>query len=95
MIAFFDIKPMAPVHFLVVSKKHINNLLEMEENDAALIGRMFFKAQELAKEQGCEEKGGRFIINAKENGGQTIDHLHIHFLGGRALRPKLASWFLG
>ncbi|MCL2721551.1 MAG: histidine triad nucleotide-binding protein [Treponema sp.] len=95
MLAFYDIKPMAPVHFLVVPKKHINNLLELESSDSALIGRLFYKAQELAKELGCEEKGGRFIINAKKDGGQTIDHLHIHFLGGRALRPKLASWFMG
>jgi len=85
ILAFLDINPMAPVHFLVISKKHINNLMEMEESDAAVVGRMFFKAQEIAKEQGCEEKGGRFVINTKTDGGQTIDHLHIHFLGGRVL----------
>jgi len=85
MLAFFDINPMAPVHFLIVPKKHINSLLELEADDAALIGRLLYKAQELAKQQGCEEKGGRFVINAKSDGGQTVDHLHIHFLGGRAL----------
>ncbi|MCL2440163.1 MAG: histidine triad nucleotide-binding protein [Treponema sp.] len=95
ILAFYDIKPMAPVHFLVVPKKHIANLLELEAEDSALVGKLFFKAQELAKELGCGEKGGRFIINAKKDGGQTVDHLHIHFLGGRALRPKLTSWFLG
>jgi histidine triad (HIT) family protein len=58
MFSFFDINPMAPVHFLVIPKKHIENLLELEISDAALLGRMFNKAQELAKEQGCEEKGG-------------------------------------
>jgi histidine triad (HIT) family protein len=85
MLAFLDINPMAPVHFLVIPKKHINNLLELEPEDAALIGSLFNKAQELAKLQGCEEKGGRFVINAKSDGGQSVDHLHIHFLGGRVL----------
>jgi len=85
ILAFCDIKPMAPVHFLVIPKKHIQNLMELEASDAALVGRMFNKAQELAKEQGCEEKGGRFVVNTKTDGGQTVDHLHIHFLGGRSL----------
>jgi len=85
MLAFWDINPAAPVHFLIIPKKHIENLLELEASDADLIGRLFFKAQELAKEQGCEEKGGRFVINAKKHGGQSVDHLHIHFLGGRSL----------
>jgi histidine triad (HIT) family protein len=85
MYAFLDINPMAPVHFLVVPKKHIVNLMELQAEDAALIGRLLHKAQEIAKQQGCEEKGGRFVINTKSDGGQTVDHLHIHFLGGRAL----------
>jgi len=85
MIVFQDIKPVAPVHFLVVPKKHINSLLELEEADAPLVGRLMFKAQELAKQQGCGEKGGRFVLNAKSDGGQTVEHLHIHFIGGRAL----------
>ena len=85
MLAFLDINPMAPVHFLVIPKKHIENLLVLEAGDTALVGRLFAKARDLAIQQGCEEKGGRFIINAKSDGGQTVDHLHIHFLGGRAL----------
>ena len=85
MLAFYDINPAAPVHFLVIPKKHIENLLELEAEDSLLIGRLFYKAKELAKEQGFEEKGGRFVINAKKDGGQTVDHLHIHFLGGRKL----------
>jgi histidine triad (HIT) family protein len=85
ILAFHDINPKAPVHFLVIPKKHIENMLEVEESDAVLIGRLFHKAKELAKELGCEQKGGRFVINAKADGGQTVNHLHIHFLGGRAL----------
>ena len=85
MFAFYDINPMAPLHFLIIPKKHISNIFELEEADAALVGRLFFRAREIAKELGCEEKGGRFLNNAKSDGGQTVDHLHIHFLGGRAL----------
>ena len=85
MLAFLDINPKAPVHFLVIPKKHIENLMELEASDAALVGRLFNKAQELAKEQGCDKRGGRFIVNAKADGMQTVDHLHIHFLGGRTL----------
>ena len=83
-LAFLDINPASPVHFLVIPKKHINNLFELEEADKDLIGRLLYKAKELAMER-CEEKGGRFVINTKREGGQTVDHLHIHFLGGRAL----------
>lgn len=89
MLAFLDINPAAPVHFLVIPKKHIDNLYEIKPEDTALIGRLFQKAQELAKDPplgaGCSEKGGRFVINVKSDGGQTVDHLHIHFLGGRKL----------
>ena len=85
ILAFLDINPAAPVHFLVIPKKHIPNLLELSADDSALVGKMLYKAQELAKEQGCEEKGGRFVINAKKDGMQTVDHLHVHFLGGRSL----------
>jgi len=85
MLAFNDARPMAPVHFLLIPKKHIQSLLDLEAEDAALAGRLLFKAQELAKEQGCGENGARFVINAKRHGGQTVDHLHIHILGGRFL----------
>jgi len=90
MLAFYDITPMAPVHFLVIPKKHIRNLMELEMEDIALVGRLLNKAQELAKDPkptgfGCGENGARFVINAKHDGGQTVDHLHVHVLGGRAL----------
>jgi len=96
MLAFADINPAAPVHFLVIPKKHITSLLELEKGDIGLAGRLLNKAQELVKEpsvggppepedSGCAENGARFVINAKRDGGQTVDHLHIHVLGGRAL----------
>lgn len=85
LLAFHDIKPAAPAHFLVIPKKHIENIMELKPEDTMLAGRLLHKASELACEQGLEEKGGRFVINAKSHGGQTVDHLHLHVLGGRAL----------
>ena len=86
MLAFNDIRPQAPVHFLLIPKKHIASLLDAETEDAPMLGRLLLKAKELAAELGCGEKGGRFVINAKQHGGQTVDHLHLHILGGRYLR---------
>jgi len=91
MLGFNDISPMAPVHFLLIPKKHIKSLLELEPEDLALAGRLLGKAGELAKKpgiagpDGCGEKGARFVINAGQDGGQSVDHLHIHILGGRTL----------
>jgi len=85
MLAFSDINPQAPVHFLLIPKKHIKSVMDVEPDDTALLGRLLAKAQELAKEQGCEKNGARFVINAKKHGGQTVDHLHLHVLGGRFL----------
>jgi len=85
MLAFHDINPVSPVHCLVIPKKHIGSLMELEAEDVPLAGRLLNKAQELAKELNCGEKGARFVINAGKDGGQTVDHLHIHVLGGRRL----------
>jgi len=91
IIAFYDIRPVSPVHFLVIPKKHIVSLLHLEAEDTMLVGRLINKAQELAKEpgiagaKGCAESGARFVINAGRDAGQTVDHLHVHVLGGRSL----------
>ena len=85
LVAFHDISPMAPVHFLVIPKKHIPNITEAEEADSALLGKLLFTAQKLAAELGCGGNGFRLVVNCKSHGGQTVDHLHIHALGGRQL----------
>jgi histidine triad (HIT) family protein len=85
LLAFHDLNPQAPVHFLVIPKKHIPNVMELDREEAPLLGRLLYKAQELAGELGCAEGGARFVINCKADGGQTVDHLHCHVLGGRAL----------
>jgi len=82
-LAFHDINPQAPLHLLVIPKKHIRNIMEVDAADTALLGRLLFKAQELAQSNGCAEKGARFVINCKSDGGQTVDHIHCHVLGGR------------
>ena len=83
VIAFHDLNPQAPVHFLVIPKKHIKSIMELDASDTSLMGRLLFKAQELAQNLGCAENGARFVINCKSHGGQTVDHLHCHVLGGR------------
>ena len=85
LLAFYDVNPQAPVHFLVIPKKHISNIMELSESETALLGKLMFKAQELAKANGCAENGARFVVNCKSHGGQTVNHLHLHVLGGRFL----------
>ena len=82
-IAFHDLCPQAPVHFLVIPKLHIDNLMEL--TDRNLAGGLLMKARELSERLGCAEKGARFVINCKSDGGQTVNHLHLHVLAGRAL----------
>ena len=81
MLAFHDIKPAAPVHFLVIPRTHIASCAELTAGHAPLVGRMLVKASELAREQGLTE-GFRTLINTGRNGGQEVYHLHIHVLGG-------------
>ena len=89
IIAFRDIKPLAPVHLLIVPRKHIHSLDQMKESDAALVGRMVAVANKLAKDEGVAEKGYRLAINCGAEGGQLVPHLHVHLLGGRKLADAL------
>ena len=82
--AFHDIAPQAPVHFLVIPKKHITTLNDLTEEDRLLAGHIMFTAQRLANELGCEA-GFRVVMNCKEDGGQTVYHIHLHVLGKRQL----------
>lgn len=81
--SFFDINPQAPVHFLIIPKKHITSVMDMTAADASLLGRMLYRAQILAKAEGLEEGGARFVFNCKADAGQTVWHIHLHVLGGR------------
>lgn len=83
IIAFNDIQPAAPVHVLVIPKKHIANLLEITYDDASLISHMSVTVPRIAASLGLADDGFRVVINTKDNGGQTVHHLHWHVLGGR------------
>ena len=82
MLVFKDINPVADVHILAVPKKHIKSLDEQTEADKELLGYMMSKLPELAKSQGLQD-GFRTIINTGPGGGQEVDHLHIHIMGGK------------
>lgn len=83
MIAFPDINPAAPVHVLVIPKKHIANLLEIQPEDISIIARIMETIPKIAAQQGLANDGFRLVVNTMENGGQTVHHLHWHILGGR------------
>jgi len=82
--AFADLHPQAPVHVLVAPRKHIVSLAEGEEGDCALLGHLLWAAARIARDKGLA-RGYRVVINTGPDGGQTVDHLHIHLLGGRPL----------
>ena len=81
VLAFKDIHPKAPVHFLIIPKKHIQSLAHAEPEDNALLGKMLGLTRKLAMQEGAVN-GFRVIINTGRDGGQEVDHLHIHVLGG-------------
>ena len=84
ILAFKDINPKAPVHILIIPKKHISSAMEIKENDEALIGKIFTVIAKIAKEQKLDN-GYRIINNCGEDGGQEVMHLHFHLLGGKKL----------
>ena len=87
VIAFRDLEPQAPVHVLVIPKKHIESLLGFTSEDKALAAHILADViPEVAKAQGLTEKGFRVVTNVGEDGGQTVKHLHFHILGGRSLQ---------
>lgn len=85
IIAFDDINPKAPIHVLIVPKKHIKALMAATKSDADLLGAMLIVAQKLAKETGVDKTGFKVVLNNGEEAGQLVDHLHMHLLGGKLL----------
>lgn len=85
-LAFKDISPQAPVHILLIPKKPIESLAKLHpSHDKGIMGHLMMKASEIAAQAGLAEDGYRLVINTNKNGGQTVYHLHLHILGGRAL----------
>ncbi len=85
VVAFSDIHPQAPTHFLVIPKKHIPTLDDIGKEDRSVVGQMLVVAADLSRKKGIAERGYRQIINCREFGGQLVFHLHLHILGGRQL----------
>lgn len=90
VVAFRDIYPKAPVHVLIVPRRHIPSLAHVTPEDEPLLGHMMYVASRIAEEQGVRDSGFRTIVNTGPDGGQEIYHLHIHLLGGRPLGRMVA-----
>lgn len=88
-LAFYDINPAAPIHILVIPKKHIDSLAKIEKEDEVLIGKIYGIINKIAEEKGFKEEGYRVIVNCGENGGQEVMHLHFHILAGTRLGEKI------
>jgi histidine triad (HIT) family protein len=85
LLAFRDIQPQAPVHILVIPKRRIATVNDIEPSEADLVGRMVLAARDIAASEGLAEDGYRLVMNCNENGGQSVYHIHLHLLGGRRM----------
>ncbi|MCX7920058.1 MAG: histidine triad nucleotide-binding protein [bacterium] len=85
LLAFKDIQPKAPVHILIIPKKHIPTVLEAQESDARLLGKMVLVANKIAQDERIAESGFRLVFNCNRDAGQAVFHIHLHLLGGRQL----------
>jgi len=83
ILCFKDISPQAPIHLLIIPKKEIKTINNIENDDRELIGEMVLVAKEIAKKLNVNKKGYRLVFNCNEDGGQTVFHLHMHLLAGR------------
>jgi histidine triad (HIT) family protein len=89
VFAFDDIRPVAPVHTLVVPKKHVSTIMDLKKDNIETVSNVFLAMQEIARIKGVQESGFRIITNYGEDGGQTVMHLHYHLIGGKRLGPKI------
>lgn len=85
VLAFRDINPQAPVHVLVIPKKHIPTIADLEDRDGELMGYIHLVIRDLAEKEGIAEKGYRVVVNCRESAAQSVFHVHFHLLGGRSL----------
>ena len=85
VFAFRDINPQAPLHVLVIPKKHIRTLNDVSEEDEKLLGRLLNVARKIAEDEGVSDEGYRVVMNCNKGAGQTVFHIHLHLLGGRTL----------
>ena len=86
IMAFHDVDPRAPVHVLIIPRRHLSAVDQLSDGDADVMGRLFLAARSLARELGVADSGYRLVINNGRDAGQSVDHIHMHLLGGRPLR---------
>ena len=86
MVAFEDINPQAPVHLLLIPRKHISGLLDLKPEEREEMSHLFLTLPKLAREKGIAERGFRTVVNSGRDAGQTVFHLHVHLLGGRPMQ---------
>lgn len=91
IIAFRDVNPQAPIHILVIPKKHIEALVNLTEEDEKVVGKIYTVINKIARQEGIDKKGFRVIVNCGEDGGQEVKHLHFHILGGKKLGLKICE----
>ncbi len=85
VVAFDDVNPQAPTHTLVIPRKHVASIAELQDSDGELLGRLMLTGNKIAKLKGIADAGYRIVINTGAHGGQSVFHLHLHVLGGRHL----------
>ena len=85
VVAFDDVNPQAPTHVLVIPRKHVASIADLNEADASLLGHLMLTGNKIARQKGIAEGGYRLVVNTGRNGGQTVFHLHLHLLGGRPM----------
>ncbi len=85
VLAFNDVNPQAPVHILIIPKKHISTINDLEDGDGQLMGKLFAAAKNIAHEKGVSDDGYRLVTNCNAGAGQTVFHIHMHLLAGRAM----------
>ncbi len=89
IIAFKDVNPQAPIHILVIPKKHIKSIIDLTDEDEMLVGKMYTAVRKIAKKLNIEESGFRLIVNCGKDAGQEVPHLHFHILAGKKLGTKI------
>lgn len=90
-LAFHDINPAAPIHILVIPKKHISMLTDLDKEDEVLIGKIYTVINKIAEQEGFIEQGYRVIVNCGKDSGQEVMHIHFHVLGGKKLGDKIVE----
>jgi len=89
IVAFPDINPIAPVHILVIPKKHIGTINDLDEKDGELMGKMIIIARDIARKEGIAKSGYKLLLRTGEDGGQEVPHVHLHLIGGVKLYEEI------